>query len=129
LAVLTIAAALEDAGFVPPLEDDVFLLELLPPQLARTNAVAPIDATKSRCLRLISGTSGKIIVLTLEDAAPRSLLPAWVGGHQPRALRLRDQARRLRRRFIYQGIDTEEIIATVHARRAPMMSATAALRL
>ena len=28
-----------------------------------------------------------------------------------------------------QGIDTEEIIATVHARRAPMMSATAALRL
>jgi site-specific recombinase XerD len=28
-----------------------------------------------------------------------------------------------------QGIDTEEIIATVHARRAPMMSATAGLRL
>jgi hypothetical protein len=27
------------------------------------------------------------------------------------------------------GIDTEEIIATVHARRAPMMSATAGLRL
>ena len=28
-----------------------------------------------------------------------------------------------------QGTDTEEIIATVHARRAPMMSATAGLRL
>jgi site-specific recombinase XerD len=28
-----------------------------------------------------------------------------------------------------QGIDTEEIIATVHARRAPMMAATAGLRL
>jgi hypothetical protein len=28
-----------------------------------------------------------------------------------------------------QGIDTEEIIATVHAGRAPMMSATAGLRL
>jgi hypothetical protein len=28
-----------------------------------------------------------------------------------------------------QGIDTAEIIATVHARRAPMMSATAGLRL
>jgi len=28
-----------------------------------------------------------------------------------------------------QGIDTEEIIATVHARRTPMMSATAGLRL
>jgi hypothetical protein len=28
-----------------------------------------------------------------------------------------------------QGIDTEEIIATVHATRAPMMSATAGLRL
>ena len=28
-----------------------------------------------------------------------------------------------------QGIDTEEIIATVHARRPPMMSATAGLRL
>jgi site-specific recombinase XerD len=28
-----------------------------------------------------------------------------------------------------QGIDTEEIIATVQARRAPMMSATAGLRL
>src|SRR5919109_1608956 len=28
-----------------------------------------------------------------------------------------------------QGIDTEEIVATVHARRAPMMSATAGLRL
>jgi site-specific recombinase XerD len=28
-----------------------------------------------------------------------------------------------------QGIDTEEIIATVHGRRAPMMSATAGLRL
>jgi site-specific recombinase XerD len=28
-----------------------------------------------------------------------------------------------------QGIDTEEIIATVHARRAPMISATAGLRL
>jgi hypothetical protein len=28
-----------------------------------------------------------------------------------------------------QGIDTEEIIAAVHARRAPMMSATAGLRL
>jgi len=28
-----------------------------------------------------------------------------------------------------QGIDTQEIIATVHARRAPMMSATAGLRL
>jgi site-specific recombinase XerD len=28
-----------------------------------------------------------------------------------------------------QGIDTEEIIATRHARRAPMMSATAGLRL
>ena len=28
-----------------------------------------------------------------------------------------------------QGIDTEEIIATVHARRAPMMSATAVLQL
>jgi site-specific recombinase XerD len=28
-----------------------------------------------------------------------------------------------------QGIDTEEIIATVHARRAPMMSASAGLRL
>jgi hypothetical protein len=28
-----------------------------------------------------------------------------------------------------QGIDTEEIIATVHARRAPMMSATAGLEL
>jgi site-specific recombinase XerD len=28
-----------------------------------------------------------------------------------------------------QGIDTEEIITTVHARRAPMMSATAGLRL
>ena len=27
-----------------------------------------------------------------------------------------------------QGIDTEEIIATVHARRAPMMSASAGLR-
>jgi len=33
-------------------------------------------------------------------------------------------------RSIYlQGIDTEEIIATVHARRAPMMSATAGLQL
>jgi hypothetical protein len=28
-----------------------------------------------------------------------------------------------------QGIDTEEIIATVHARRAPMMSASRGLRL
>ena len=28
-----------------------------------------------------------------------------------------------------QGIDTDEIIATVHARRAPMMSATAGLQL
>ena len=28
-----------------------------------------------------------------------------------------------------QGIDTEEIIATIHARRAPMMSATAGLQL
>ena len=28
-----------------------------------------------------------------------------------------------------QGIDTEEIIATVHARHSPMMSATAGLRL
>jgi site-specific recombinase XerD len=28
-----------------------------------------------------------------------------------------------------QGIDTEEIIATVHARCAPMMSATAGLQL
>jgi hypothetical protein len=28
-----------------------------------------------------------------------------------------------------QGIDTEEIIAAVHTRRAPMMSATAGLRL
>ena len=28
-----------------------------------------------------------------------------------------------------QGIDTEEIIATVHSRRAPMMSATAGLQL
>jgi hypothetical protein len=28
-----------------------------------------------------------------------------------------------------QGIDTEEIIATVHARRAPMMSASAGLQL
>jgi len=28
-----------------------------------------------------------------------------------------------------QGIDTEEIIAAVHIRRAPMMSATAGLRL
>ena len=28
-----------------------------------------------------------------------------------------------------QGIDPEEIIATVHTRRAPMMSATAGLRL
>jgi hypothetical protein len=28
-----------------------------------------------------------------------------------------------------QGIDPEEIIATVHMRRAPMMSATAGLRL
>ena len=28
-----------------------------------------------------------------------------------------------------QGIDTEEIVSTVHARRAPMMSATAGLRL
>jgi integrase len=28
-----------------------------------------------------------------------------------------------------QGIDTEEIIATVHDRRAPMMSATAGLQL
>jgi site-specific recombinase XerD len=27
-----------------------------------------------------------------------------------------------------QGIDTEEIIATVHARRGPMMSASAGLR-
>jgi site-specific recombinase XerD len=32
--------------------------------------------------------------------------------------------------FIYlQGIDTEEIIATVHGRRGPMMSATAGRRL
>jgi hypothetical protein len=28
-----------------------------------------------------------------------------------------------------QGIDTEEIVATVHAGRAPMMSATAGLQL
>jgi hypothetical protein len=28
-----------------------------------------------------------------------------------------------------QGIDTEEIIAAVHAKRAPVMSATAGLRL
>ena len=28
-----------------------------------------------------------------------------------------------------QGIDTEEIIAAVHSRRAPMMSTTAGLRL
>ena len=28
-----------------------------------------------------------------------------------------------------QGIDTEEIIATVHARRAPMMSASAGLQI
>ena len=34
-----------------------------------------------------------------------------------------------RPRSISQGIDTEEIIATVHATRAPMMSATAGLRL
>jgi hypothetical protein len=33
------------------------------------------------------------------------------------------------RRIYLQGIDTEEIIATAHARRAPMMSATAGLRL
>jgi site-specific recombinase XerD len=32
-------------------------------------------------------------------------------------------------RIYLQGIDTEEIIATVHARRAPMMSATAGLQL
>jgi integrase len=31
-------------------------------------------------------------------------------------------------RIYLQGIDTEEIIATVHARRAPMMSATAGLQ-
>jgi hypothetical protein len=30
---------------------------------------------------------------------------------------------------VLQGIDTEEIIAPVHARRAPMMSATAGLQL
>jgi site-specific recombinase XerD len=34
-----------------------------------------------------------------------------------------------RPRSISKGIDTEEIIATVHARRAPMMSVTAGLRL
>lgn len=28
-----------------------------------------------------------------------------------------------------QGIDTEEIITTIHGRRAPMMSASAGLRL
>jgi hypothetical protein len=33
------------------------------------------------------------------------------------------------RRIYLQGIDTEEIIATVHARRPPMMSATAGLQL
>jgi integrase/recombinase XerD len=32
-------------------------------------------------------------------------------------------------RIYLQGIDTEEIIATVHARRAPRMSASAGLRL
>jgi hypothetical protein len=32
-------------------------------------------------------------------------------------------------RIYLKGIDTEEIIATVHARRAPMMSATAGLQL
>jgi hypothetical protein len=33
------------------------------------------------------------------------------------------------RRIYLQGIDTEEIIAAVHGRRAPMMSATAGRRL
>jgi hypothetical protein len=33
------------------------------------------------------------------------------------------------RRIYLQGIDTDEIIATVYARRAPMMSATAGLQL
>jgi len=33
------------------------------------------------------------------------------------------------RRIYLQGIDAEEIIATVHMRRAPMMSASAGLRL
>ena len=33
------------------------------------------------------------------------------------------------RRIYLQGIDPEEIIATVHTRRAPMMSASAGLRL
>jgi hypothetical protein len=41
----------------------------------------------------------------------------------------RDTRTRARPRSILQGIDAEEIIATVHARRAPMMSATAGLRL
>jgi hypothetical protein len=33
------------------------------------------------------------------------------------------------RRIYLQGIDPEEIIATVHMRRAPMISASAGLRL
>lgn len=38
-------------------------------------------------------------------------------------------SRALRRSIYLQGIDIEEIISTVHAHRAPMMSATACLRL
>jgi site-specific recombinase XerD len=42
----------------------------------------------------------------------------------------RQRARQLGTTGIYlQGIDTEKIIATVHARRPPMMSATAGLQL
>jgi site-specific recombinase XerD len=72
------------------------------------------------------------------DTAPLRITPASPRprpGARPRGVALNVIQRQLGHAnlgttSIYlQGIDTEEIIATVHARRAPMMSATAGLRL
>jgi hypothetical protein len=57
-------------------------------------------------------------VLTGLDAAGRRRSPATLPGYHAG-----------RPPIYLQGIDPEEIIATVHMRRAPLMSASAGLRL
>ena len=69
-------------------------------------------------------------VSSILDSAGRRRSPATLPGVSLNVIQRQLGHANLGTTSIYlQGIDIEEIISTVHARRAPMMSATAGLQL
>jgi hypothetical protein len=97
------------------------------PPVMQPRTVAPARARPAEGSKPAARRADDVVVavghLPRPDFAPLVLQRRWLIQRQPGHANLGTTS------IYLQGIDTEEIIAAVHTRRAPMMSATAGLQL